>query len=135
MTFTQSLARRSSQDAVNDVVTLLTAMRQVRYVGITAGTYDIVIEALFRDNDDFRTFLTVTLGTIEGLRETETSYVLEVAKRSYRIGLAADVAAEDMSRDDRQLLARCRAELGVLEEKLESLPSSNGRKDNVERTD
>jgi len=120
---------------IDDVVNLLTAMRQVRYVGVTAGTYDVVIEALFRDNDDFRSFLTVTLGQIEGLRETETSYVLEIAKRSYRIGLAADIADEDMSREDKRLLARCRAELGVLEEKLETLPAPYGRTNNVERTD
>lgn len=101
---------------VNDVVDVLTGMRQVRYVGVTAGAYDIVIEALFRDNDDFRTFLTETLGRIDGLRETETSYVLEVAKRSYRIGLAADIEEDVATRSERNLLARCRQELSQLEQ-------------------
>ncbi len=118
---------------IDDVVMLLTAMRQVRYVGITAGTYDIVIEALFRDNEDFRSFLTVTLGKIEGLRETETSYVLEIAKRSYRIGLAADIDDEQMSIDERQLLKRCRKELGMLEEEVELLHAANGRAIQAER--
>ncbi len=118
---------------VDDVVMRLTAMRQVRYVGITAGTYDIVIEALFRDNEDFRAFLTVTLGQLEGLRETETSYVLEIAKRSYRIGLAADIDDDEMSSNDRQLLRRCRRELGVLEEEAEALHAANGRAGQVER--
>lgn len=102
---------------VNAVVEILTAMRQVRYVGVTAGTYDIIIEALFRDNEDFRNFLTETLGQIEGLRETETSYVLDVAKRSYRIGLAADIEQESVSSSDRKLLARCRKELDQMEER------------------
>lgn len=108
---------------VNEVVSLLTAMRQVRYVGVTAGAYDIVIEALFRDNDDLRIFLTETLGQIEGLRETETSYVLQVAKRSYRIGLAADIGLDEMTADERQLMTRCREELTQLEE---GPPNANG---------
>ena len=109
---------------VNEVVTTLTAMRQIRYVGVTAGAYDIVIEALFRDNDDLRIFLTETLGRIDGLRETQTSYVLQVAKRSYRIGLAADIEHDEASVEERELMARCRAELLQLEE---GVGSSNGR--------
>jgi DNA-binding Lrp family transcriptional regulator len=101
------------------VVEALIPMRHVRYVGVTAGAYDIVIEALFRDNDDFRTFLTETLGGIEGLRETETSYVLQIAKRRYRIGLAVDIEDELLSRENRRLLARCRSELGRMEEGLQ----------------
>jgi Lrp/AsnC family transcriptional regulator for asnA, asnC and gidA len=109
---------------VNEVVTTLTAMRQIRYVGVTAGAYDIVIEALFRDNDDLRIFLTETLGKIEGLRETQTSYVLQVAKRSYRIGLAVDIEQDEATPDERELMARCRAELRQLEE---GPVTSNGR--------
>ena len=102
---------------VNDVVDLLIEMRQVRYVGVTAGTYDIVIEALFKDNDDFRSFLVETLGQIDGLRETETSYVLDIAKRTYRIGLAADIEQQLVSSTDRKLLARCRRELDDMEDR------------------
>ncbi len=113
---------------VNDVVARLTALRNVRYVGVTAGTYDIVIEALFRSNEEFREFLTETLGKIDGLRETETSYVLDIAKRSYRIGLAADIEQEAMTREDRRLLARCRRELGALEPGSSNLGTTNGRR-------
>ena len=112
---------------VNDVVERLIDMRQVRYVGVTAGTYDIVIEALFRNNDDFRDFLTETLGGLEGLRETETSYVLDIAKRTYRIGLAADIEADLNSSSDRKLLDRCRAELNHME--------ANGRPEAVRKED
>jgi Lrp/AsnC family transcriptional regulator, regulator for asnA, asnC and gidA len=101
---------------INDVVAAIAPLRQVRYVGITAGANDIVIEALFRDNDDFRTFLTETLGSIDGLQGTETSYVLEVAKRSYKIGLAADIQEECSSPADEDVLTRCKVTLAELEE-------------------
>ncbi|HUG15597.1 MAG TPA: Lrp/AsnC family transcriptional regulator [Thermomicrobiales bacterium] len=99
-----------------DVVSALAPMRQVRYIGVTAGANDIVIEALFRDNDDFRIFLTETLGRIEGLLGTETSYVLDVAKRSYKIGLAADIQHACETPADEEVLARCRTALSELEE-------------------
>lgn len=109
---------------VNDVVDRLIPMRQVRYVGVTAGTYDVVIEALFHDNEEFRQFLTETLGTVEGLRETETSYVLDIAKRSYRIGLAADIEHDGMSSEDSSLLSRCRQELQDMESRAHEAPVS-----------
>lgn len=98
-----------------DVVAALMAMRQVRYVGVTAGTYDVVTEALFKDNEDLRVFLTETLGQIDGLQATETSYVLQVAKRSYKVGLAADIQHECESQEDNDVLARCRLALIELE--------------------
>jgi Lrp/AsnC family transcriptional regulator for asnA, asnC and gidA len=100
---------------VHDIIDALQAMRRVRYIGITAGTYDIVLEALFRNNDELREFLTVTLGKIEGVQRTETSYVLDIVKRQYKVGLAADVAEEDCSEEDREILARGRATLRELE--------------------
>jgi len=100
----------------NDVVAALVPLRQLRYIGITAGATDIVIEALFRDNDDFRTFLTETLGEIEGLEGTETSYVLQIVKRSYKIGLAADLFETNPSDADDVVLARCKTALLELEQ-------------------
>lgn len=104
----------------NDVVAALATLRQVRYVGVTAGANDVVIEALFRNNDDFRSFLTETLGQIDGLQSTDTSYVLEVAKRSYKIGLAADIQDEPLSPEDEAVLGRCRVALMELEEEAGS---------------
>lgn len=116
---------------INDVTSRLITLRNVRYVGVTAGTYDIVIEALFRDNEDFRKFLTETLGSIEGLRETETSYVLDIAKRSYRVGLAADIEQGEMTPEERELLERCRAQLREMEQAAARRATGSGaaRKD------
>src|SRR5690606_37901606 len=116
---------------INDVTSRLITLCNVRYVGVTAGTYDIVIEALFRDNEDFRKFLTETLGSIEGLRETETSYVLDIAKRSYRVGLAADIEQGEMTPEERELLERCRAQLREMEQAAARRATGSGaaRKD------
>jgi Lrp/AsnC family transcriptional regulator for asnA, asnC and gidA len=103
----------------DSVVNVLRPLRQVRYVGVTAGAHDIVIEALFRNNDEFREFLTTTLGKIDGLQGTETSYVLEVAKRSYKVGLAADIHQECGADIDHAILERCKVALGELEERGE----------------
>jgi Lrp/AsnC family transcriptional regulator for asnA, asnC and gidA len=102
---------------VGDVVAALASLRQVRYIGVTAGAYDLVIEALFKDNDDLRVFLTETLGRIDGLLGTETSYVLQIAKRSYKVGLAADIQDGCASPEDDAVLARCKAALAELEER------------------
>src|SRR3954467_9135269 len=61
---------------IPDVIAVLDPMPEIRYIGVTAGTYDVVVEALFESNEDLRRFLTDTLGGIDGLRGTETSYVL-----------------------------------------------------------
>jgi Lrp/AsnC family transcriptional regulator, regulator for asnA, asnC and gidA len=102
---------------VSQVLGVLKPLRQVRYVGVTAGTYDVVIEALFQNNDELREFLTETLGRVDGLQRTETSYVLDIAKRAYKVGLAADLHKSCASPEDLSVLARCRAALDDLEER------------------
>jgi len=61
----------------------LVDMPQVRYVGYSTGTYDIIIEAIFPSNQALLHFLTRQLAGIRGIRKTETSLQLDVLKRSY----------------------------------------------------
>lgn len=61
----------------------LVEMPQVRYVGYSTGTYDIIVEALFPSNQALLHFLTHQLAKIRGIRKTETSIQLDVLKRSY----------------------------------------------------
>jgi Lrp/AsnC family transcriptional regulator for asnA, asnC and gidA len=114
------IGSRVQPGKVGEVVRLLKGMRPIRYIGVTTGAYDIVIEALFQNNDEFRVFLTESLGQIEGLIGTETSYVLDVAKRSYKIGLAADVESLPVDEEDRAVFERCRAALRTLGEESSS---------------
>jgi Lrp/AsnC family transcriptional regulator for asnA, asnC and gidA len=100
---------------IPDVIAVLDPMPEIRYIGVTAGTYDIVVEALFESNEELRRFLTDTLGGIEGLQGTETSYVLEVEKRAYSVGVAVDAAKNCYSAEDLAMLARCEAALAEIE--------------------
>ncbi len=102
---------------IASALTRLKTLRQVRYIGVTAGTYDIVIETFFRSNDELREFLIDTLGQIDGLLGTETSYVLDIVKRAYRIDLLPNRWRNGVGEDDQEILARCRIALDEFDER------------------
>lgn len=56
---------------------------EVRYVGMSAGRYDVMLEAFFTDQEHLLDFVTDKLGTIEGIEKVETSIILKVVKFSY----------------------------------------------------
>lgn len=56
---------------------------EVRYVGMSAGRFDIVVEAFFPDQQALLDFVTEKLGVLEGVTNVETSVVLKVVKFSY----------------------------------------------------
>jgi Lrp/AsnC family transcriptional regulator, regulator for asnA, asnC and gidA len=56
---------------------------EVRYVGISTGRYDILVEAFFVDQQHFLKFISGTLGRMQGVTGVETSVILEVVKFSY----------------------------------------------------
>lgn len=96
---------------ITEVIAVLNPLPQIRYIGVTAGTYDVVIEALFESNDALRHFLTDTLGRIDGLQGTETSYVLDVVKRTYSVGVAVDPEKDCLVPEDLAILERCQEAL------------------------
>lgn len=61
----------------------LRALREVRYVGVSTGRFDIIIEAFFFDQHHFLDFISTTLGRLQGVTGLETSMILEVVKFSY----------------------------------------------------
>ena len=56
------------------------------YVIITAGTYDILVEAVAEDNEALLQFLAERLRKIPGVRETETFVYLRLVKQTYQWG-------------------------------------------------
>ena len=56
---------------------------EVRYVGMSAGRYDIMLEAFFRDQEHVLEFVTEKLGAMQGITNIETSLILKIAKFSY----------------------------------------------------
>lgn len=63
--------------------THLQRLEPVRYVAITTGTFDYIIEVVLPTNQDLLRFLVSDLARVPGLDRTETSLVLEIPKQSY----------------------------------------------------
>jgi len=61
----------------------LKQQREVRYVGLSTGRYDIIVEAFFTDQQHFLDFVSNKLGGLRGITTLETSMILQVDKFSY----------------------------------------------------
>jgi len=69
--------------AIHAVSDHLRGLPEVRYVGMSAGRYDIMVEAFFTDQEHLLEFLIDRLGSIQGIEDVETSIILKVVKFSY----------------------------------------------------
>jgi Lrp/AsnC family transcriptional regulator for asnA, asnC and gidA len=65
------------------VVEKLRARGEVRYLGLTLGRAQIMIEAFFRDHEHLLAFQTGVVATLPGVTAVETAVVVRVAKFSY----------------------------------------------------
>lgn len=68
---------------LQEITGVLSQTHEVRYVGISTGRYDLIIEAFFTDHDHLLSFLADRIGELDGVRQVETSVILKVAKFSY----------------------------------------------------
>jgi Lrp/AsnC family transcriptional regulator for asnA, asnC and gidA len=59
---------------------------EVRFMGVTLGAYDLMLEAWFRSGDELLEFVTVTLAEVEGIRRTETFQIMRLSKYTYDWG-------------------------------------------------
>jgi Lrp/AsnC family transcriptional regulator for asnA, asnC and gidA len=69
-----------------EVAEEIAAFPETDYVVVTAGSYDILVEAVAEDNDALLRFLSERLRKIPGVRETETFVYLRLMKQSYQWG-------------------------------------------------
>ena len=69
-----------------EVAEALAAFPETDYVVVTAGSYDILVEAVAEDNEALLQFLSERLRKIPGVRETETFVYLRLMKQSYQWG-------------------------------------------------
>jgi Lrp/AsnC family transcriptional regulator, regulator for asnA, asnC and gidA len=81
----------------------LAALEHVVYLGYTTGRHDIVVEALFADDEALFQFLEEELPTLDGVLGTETAHVLRNEKINYDWKLPA--AFGPTPRPDVQLAA------------------------------
>jgi Lrp/AsnC family transcriptional regulator, regulator for asnA, asnC and gidA len=61
----------------------LVSQPEVRYVGMSTGRYDVIVEAFFADHEHLLEFVSTKLGGMPGVTAVETSLILKVTKFSY----------------------------------------------------
>jgi Lrp/AsnC family transcriptional regulator for asnA, asnC and gidA len=74
-------------DKVVDATEALCRMESVNFLAYTSGTYDFLLIGQFHSDEELVDFLTQKVGRIPGVRRTETTFILKVAKRSALWGL------------------------------------------------
>jgi Lrp/AsnC family transcriptional regulator for asnA, asnC and gidA len=68
---------------LHEVADRMVAYPEVRYVGMSTGRYDVIVEAFFHDQEHLLDFVSKQLGGLPGVTGVETSLILKVAKFSY----------------------------------------------------
>ena len=64
----------------------LAEMPEVDYVVITAGSFDLLVEAVCEDDDALLELISSRIRTLEGVRTTETFVYLSLEKQTYTWG-------------------------------------------------
>jgi Lrp/AsnC family transcriptional regulator for asnA, asnC and gidA len=70
-------------DKIEQVSRKIAALPEVSYLVMTLGSWDLTVEVFCRDLGDLTDFITRKLGTIRGVRATETLMIAKSLKLSY----------------------------------------------------
>lgn len=68
---------------LDSVEAALAAMPEIRFAGVTLGSYDVVAEVWFHGNDELLNFLHGRLSKIEGVQRIESLQVAKMVKYTY----------------------------------------------------
>ena len=74
-------------DKIDEVATVLVNLKESSWVSVTTGSFDIFCWVTLPTSEELGNFLKTVLGTIPGVRRTETFVSLSVRKRNYGIYL------------------------------------------------
>jgi Lrp/AsnC family transcriptional regulator for asnA, asnC and gidA len=77
---------RCEGDQVLAAAEAIAALPEVIYVVVTAGAYDLLVEAVCEDNEALLRFLTEKLRKVAGVQATETFVYLRIVKQAYEWG-------------------------------------------------
>jgi Lrp/AsnC family transcriptional regulator for asnA, asnC and gidA len=77
---------------ISSVAAAFVNLPEVRYLGISTGRYDVIIEGVFADRQHLMRFITEVVASAEGVRAVETSLMLNVPKRAFMSWSQSDVA-------------------------------------------
>jgi Lrp/AsnC family transcriptional regulator, regulator for asnA, asnC and gidA len=62
------------------------ALPEARFVGVTMGSYDIMLEAWFHSMEEMGRFITDTLATVPGISKSDSFQVIRLSKYTYDWG-------------------------------------------------
>ena len=62
------------------------ALPEARFVGVTMGSYDIMLEAWFRSREGMVRFMTETLADVPGIGRSDSFQVIRLSKYTYDWG-------------------------------------------------
>ncbi len=71
---------------LDPVVEALSAMNEVDYVVITAGSFDVLAEVVCEDDEHLLALLNRGIRAIPGVRATESFVYLKLSKQTYQWG-------------------------------------------------
>ena len=82
----QAMIGIKAEGNLDPVVDALSAMHEVDYVVITAGSFDILVEVVCEDDAHLLSLLNERIRTIAGVRSTESFLYLKLSKQTYTWG-------------------------------------------------
>jgi Lrp/AsnC family transcriptional regulator for asnA, asnC and gidA len=74
---------RTDGNKMLEVADAISKIKEVVYLVVVSGRFDIVAEVICRDHEDLLKFITEKLYVIEGVRESETFMHLKIVKEIY----------------------------------------------------
>ena len=74
---------RTDGNKMLDVADAISKLKEVVYLVVVSGRFDIMAEVICRDHEDLLKFITEKLYVIDGVRESETFMHLKIVKEIY----------------------------------------------------
>ena len=79
---------------LDEISDALLALPEIRFAGVTLGSYDVVVEAWFHSTGELLAFLHERLSKIVGIQRVESLQVAKMIKYAYDWGIQPSVRAE-----------------------------------------
>ncbi|MDI3388369.1 Lrp/AsnC family transcriptional regulator [Streptomyces sp. B-S-A8] len=82
----QAMVGINVEGDTDPVAEALTAMPEVEYIVITAGSFDLMVEVVCEDDDQLLDVIQKRIRTLPGVRSTESFVYLKLKKQTYMWG-------------------------------------------------
>ena len=78
---------KAEHGKLESVLQQLVDVDDIRFVAVTTGDSDLIIEGYFSSSEQLKDFILTKLSVVEGISSTQSSVVLNVAKQKYDCGV------------------------------------------------